>query len=97
MSRSSFWVRGSGSLVRRSVGFRSVVGLALSSGCCSWSLRGSFRSFTGSVVWALFVCPVVARSFARSASVQVGVVVCVRPGWCSSSGFVWVVSVPVVR
>ena len=53
MSRSSFFV-GFGSS-RLSVPFRRVVGLALSGGCCSWSLRPSSRSFSGSVVWAVFV------------------------------------------
>ena len=47
MSRVSFWV-GSGSACV-SVPFRSVVGLALSSGCFSWWLRPSERSFSGEV------------------------------------------------
>ena len=45
MSRSSFFV-GFGSS-RFSVPFRRVVGLALSGGCCSWSLRPSSRSLFG--------------------------------------------------
>lgn len=95
MVRSSFWV-GSGSR-RVRVGFRRVVGLALSRGCFSWSLRCSARSFSGSVVWCLFSSPVVAAGFASVASSWVGFAVVVRPGWCSGVGFCWVVSVPVVR
>lgn len=94
--RRSFWVGSSGS-GRVGVGFRRVVGLALSGGCCSWSLRASSRSFSGSVVWALFVSRSRAGSFAVVCSRLVGFAVCVRPAVCSVSGLVWVVSVPVVR
>ncbi|MGV2831627.1 hypothetical protein ACLFKQ_28170 [Myxosarcina sp. GI1(2024)] len=93
--RSSFFV-GFGS-ARVSVPFRRVVGLALSGGCCSWSLRSSVRSFSGSVVWAEFVSRSAAAAFALACSRLVGFAVAVRPGWCSVSGSVWVVSVPVVR
>ena len=94
--RRSFWC---GSSAGRSVfvPFRSVVGLALSSGCCSWLVRPSSRAFSGSVVWCFFVSRSRAAAFAVLASGRVGCVVCVRPGWCSVSGFVWLVSVPVVR
>ena len=95
LSRSSFFV-GFGS-ARVSVGFRRVAGLALASGCCSWSVRSSSRSFSGSVVWAVFVSRSAAAEFARSCSRLVGFAVCVRPGVCSVFGLVWVVSVPVVR
>ena len=95
MSRLSFFV-GSGSRSRcRCLPFRRVVGLALSAGCCSWSLRGSLRSFSGSVVWVCFVSRSRAASFALVASQRVGFAVAVRPGVCSVSGSVWVVSVPV--
>ena len=93
--RRSFFVGFGSSRVR--VGFRRVVGLALSGGCCSWSLRASSRSFSGSVVWALFVSRAAAAGFALSCSRLVGFAVVVRPGVCSVSGLVWVVSVPVVR
>jgi hypothetical protein len=93
--RRSFWV-GSGS-GRVGVGFRRVVGLALAGGCCSWSLRVSARSFSGSVVWALFVSRSSAAAFALACSRLVGFAVVVRPGVCSLGGLVWVVSVPVVR
>jgi hypothetical protein len=93
--RPSFFV-GFGS-ARVSVPFRRVVGLALSAGCCSWSVRPSSRSFSGSVVWAVFVSRFAAAEFARSCSRLVGFAVAVRPGVCSVSGSVWVVSVPVVR
>jgi hypothetical protein len=95
VSRSSFFV-GFGSS-RVSVPFRRVVGLALSGGCCSWCLRASSRSFSGSVVWCGFVSRSAAAAFALAASRLVGFSVAVRPGWCSVSGFVWFVSVPVVR
>lgn len=95
MVRSSFFV-GFG-CSRVGVPFRRVVGLALSGGCCSWSLRPSSRSFSGSVVWASFVSRSGAVSFASSCSRLVGFSVAVRPGVCSVSGSVWVVSVPVVR
>jgi hypothetical protein len=95
MSRFPFFV-GFGSS-RVSVPFRRVVGLALSGGCCSWSLRPSARSFSGSVVWAVFVSRAAAAAFALACSGLVGFAVAVRPGWCSVSGSVWVVSVPVVR
>jgi hypothetical protein len=95
MSRSSFFV-GFGSS-RVSVPFRRVAGLALAGGCCSWSLRASSRSFSGSVVWALFVSRSAAAAFALACSRLVGFAVAVRPGVCSVSGSVWVVSVPVVR
>jgi hypothetical protein len=93
--RPSFFV-GFGSS-RVGVPFRRVVGLALSAGCCSWSLRPSSRSFSGSVVWAVFVSRSSAASFALACSRLVGFSVAVRPGVCSVSGSVWVVSVPVVR
>jgi hypothetical protein len=93
--RPSFFV-GFGS-ARLSVPFRRVVGLALASGCCSWSLRSSSRSFSGSVVWAVFGSRSSAAAFALSCSRLVGFAVAVRPAVCSVSGSVWVVSVPVVR
>ena len=95
--RSSFFVRSASSASRVSVPFRRVVGLALSRGCCSWLLRSSSRSFSGSVVWCGFVSRSRAAAFASVASSLVGFAVCVRPGWCSVGGFVWFVSVPVVR
>lgn len=95
MSRSSFFVGFGSACV--SVPFRRVVGLALAGGCCSWSLRPSARSFSGSVVWAFFTSRSAAVEFARSCSRLVGFAVAVRPGVCSVSGLVWVVSVPVVR
>ena len=52
--RFSFSVRSRSSFSRVSVPFRRVVGLALSRGCCSWLLRSSSRSFSGSVVWCGF-------------------------------------------
>ena len=95
MVRSSFFVGfGSG---RVSVPFRRVVGLGLRGGCCSWSLRPSSRSFSGSVVWVSFVSRSSAVAFASSCSRLVGFSVVVRPGVCSVSGSVWVVSVPVGR
>ena len=95
--RSSFSVRSRSSVRRVSVPFRRVVGLALSRGCCSWLLRSSSRSFSGSVVWCGFASRGRASAFALVASRLVGFAVCVRPGWCSVGGFVWFVSVPVVR
>ena len=97
MSRFSFSVRSRSSVRRVSVPFRRVVGLALSRGCCSWLVRSSVRSFSGSVVWCGFVSRGRAAAFAFVVSRLVGCVVRVRPGWCSVSGFVWFVSVPVVR
>jgi hypothetical protein len=93
--RSSFFV-GFGSS-RLSVPFRRVVGLALASGCCSWSVRSSSRSFSGSVVWAVFGSRSAAAEFALACSRLVGFAVAVRPAVCSVSGAVWLVSVPVVR
>lgn len=93
--RRSFFV-GFGS-ARVAVPFRRVSGLALSGGCCSWSVRPSSRSFSGSVVWAVFVSRAAASAFALSCSRLVGFAVAVRPGVCSVSGSVWVVSVPVLR
>ena len=53
--------------------------------------------FLGRLSGAVFL-PVLARSaFAFVVSRLVGCVVWVRPGWCSVSGSVWFVSVPVVR
>ncbi len=52
--RFSFSVRSRSSVRRVSVPFRRVVGLALARGCCSWLLRSSVRSFSGSVVWCGF-------------------------------------------
>jgi hypothetical protein len=95
VSRSSFFVGFGRSRVR--VGFRRVVGLALSGGCCSWSVRPSSRSFSGSVVCAVFVSRSAAAAFALACSRLVGFAVAVRPGVCSVSGLVWLVSVPVVR
>ena len=94
-SRSSFFVGFGRSHV--SVGFRRVVGLALAGGCCSWSVRSSSRSFSGSVVWALFVSRSAAAAFALACSRLVGFAVAVRPAVCPVSGAVWLVSVPVVR
>ncbi|MDB9529919.1 hypothetical protein PN498_28290 [Oscillatoria sp. CS-180] len=91
----SFWV-GFGR-AERLVSFRSVAGLALASGCSSWCLRSSRRSFSGSVVWAFFGSRGGAAAFGRSASRQVGVSVCVRSAVCEVLGCCWVVSVPVVR
>jgi hypothetical protein len=96
VSRSSFFV-GAGSSLRSGVGFRSVAGLAVSSGCGSWGLRSSGRSFTGAVLWASFSCPLFAAAFGRVASSRVGFPVAVRPGHCCRFGWVWVVSVPVLR
>jgi len=93
--RRSFFV-GSGS-GRVSVPFRRVVGLALSGGCCSWLVRSSSRSFSGCVVWCGFLSRSSAAAFGASASRLVGFAVRVRPGHCDESGFVWLVSVPVVR
>ncbi|WP_148293457.1 hypothetical protein [Picosynechococcus sp. NKBG15041c] len=95
MSRRSFWVGSSGP--RSLVPFRRVSGLALSCGCVSWSVRGSSRSFSGSVVWAEFASPGAAARFGFRASHLVGVPVSVRPGVCSVGGLVWVASVPVAR
>ena len=95
MVHSSFFV-GSGS-GRVRVGFRRVVGFALAGGCSSWLLRPSSRSFSGLVVWAFFVSRGSAAAFALVASRLVGFAVVVRPSWCSSVGFCWLVSVPVVR
>ncbi len=95
MVRRSFWV-GFGSS-RSALPWRSVSGLALSAGCCGWSLRGSFRSASGSVLWASFSGVGSARAFAGSVSRSLGRSVVVRPGVCSSAGLVWVVSVPVLR
>jgi hypothetical protein len=94
MSRASFFVGGGST--RECVGFRSVSGLAVASGCGSWGLRGSDRSFTGSVLWASFACPLFAAAFGRVASGRVGFPVAVRPGHCCRLGWVWVVSVPVL-
>ena len=93
--RRSFFV-GSGS-ARVCVPFRRVVGLALSAGCCSWFVRSSARSFSGSVVWCGFSSRSRAAAFGLAASALVGFAVRVRPGHCDESGFVWLVSVPVVR
>jgi hypothetical protein len=82
---------------RLSVPFRRVAGLALAGGCCSWSVRPSSRSFSGSVVWAVFASRFAAAAFALACSRLVGFAVAVRPGVCSVSGSVWVVSVPVAR
>ncbi|NJL51286.1 MAG: hypothetical protein HC930_02005 [Hydrococcus sp. SU_1_0] len=49
---------------RVAVPFRRVSGLALSGGCCSWSVRASLRSFSGSVVCAVFVSRSAAAAFA---------------------------------
>ena len=95
--RFSFSVRSRSSVRRVCVPFRRVVGLALSRGCCSWLLRSSSRSFSGSVVWCGFASRSRAAAFAFVVSRLVGCVVWVRPGWCSVGGFVWFVSVPVVR
>ncbi|WP_157094661.1 hypothetical protein [Picosynechococcus sp. PCC 7117] len=95
MIRRSFSVGRSGS--RALVPFRRVSGLALSCGCVGWSVRGSLRAFSGSVVWAEFASPGAAARFGFRASRLVGVPVWVRPGVCSVSGLVWVVSVPVSR
>jgi hypothetical protein len=95
VSRSSFFV--GGGFTRSRVGFRSVAGLALSGGCGSWGLRASGRSFTGAVLWASFPCPLFAAAFGRVASRRVGFPVAVRPGHCCRLGWVWVVSVPVLR
>ena len=95
--RFSFSVRSRSSVRRVSVPFRRVVGLALSRGCCSWLLRSSSRSFSRSVVWCGFASRSRAAAFAFVVSRLVGCVVWVRPGWCSVSGSVWFVSVPVVR
>ena len=89
--RFSFSVRSRSSVRRVSVPFRRVVGLALSRGCCSWLLRSSLRSFSGSVVWCGFASRSRAAAFAFVVSRLVGVVVWVRPG------SVWFVSVPVAR
>ena len=95
--RFSFSVRSRSSVRRVSVPFRRVVGLALSRGCCSWLLRPSSRSFSGSVVWCGFASRSRAAAFALVVSRLVGCVVWVRPGVCSVSGSVWFVSVPVLR
>ena len=95
MSRSSFWVGFGSGRVR--VGFRRVVGFALSGGCFSWSLRASSRSFSGFVVWSLFVSRASAAAFALRCSRLVGFAVRVSPAWRSGVGFCWVVSVPCVR
>ena len=93
--RFSFSVRSRCSVGRVSVPFRRVVGLALARGCCSWVVRSSRRSFSGRVVWCGFSSRGRAASFAFVVSRLVGCVVWVRPAWCSGSGFVWFVSVPV--
>jgi hypothetical protein len=95
MSRSSFFVGGGSG--RRGVRFRSVSGLALAGGCGAWWLRESARSFTGSCLCASFCCPLLAAAFGRVASLRVGFPVAVRPGHCCRLGWVWVVSVPVLR
>ena len=95
--RFSFSVRSRSSVRRVPVPFRRVAGLALARGCCSWLLRSSSRTFSGSVVWCGFASRGRASAFAFVVSRLVGVVVRVRPGWCSVSGFVWFVSVPVAR
>ena len=82
---------------RAFVPFRSVVGLSLACGCCSWALRGSFSSFSGSVLWACFGSRRLAVAFGVRVSRLVGFAVRVSRGWCSSVGSCWVVSVPVVR
>ena len=97
MSRVSFFVGSGSRSCARCLPFRSLVGLALSSGCCSWFLRGSLRSFSGEVLGACFVSRSRAAAFGLAASRRVGFAVAVRPGWDSVSGFVWVVSVPVAR
>lgn len=93
--RSSFFVGFGRSRV--AVPFRRVVGFALSGGCSSWLLRASSRSFSGSTLWAFFVSRGSACAFALRCSRLVGFAVVVRPAWCSSVGFCWLVSVPVVR
>lgn len=75
--------------------FRSVVGSALGSGCCSWSFRPSERSISGLVVVARFESFPRAAAFARrwAAVLPVlcgGVLVRFRSG-------AWAVSVPVLR
>ena len=81
---------------RVAVPFRRLVGFALAGGCVSWLLRDSSVSFTGSVVWAFFPSRDSAVDYALVVYDVVGFAVRVRPAWCSSVGYCWVVSVPCV-
>ena len=69
--------------------WRSVVGSALRSGCASWSVGGSSRSFSGLCVRVAFGSPAVASAFARRWAALVGFGCVVR-----SVGGLFVVSVP---
>lgn len=71
------------------VSFRSVSGLALAFGCCSWWLRPG-RSGGGFRLVARFASFGAAGRFAVRCSGRVGRSVAVRP-----VGAEWVVSVPV--
>ena len=53
--------------------------------------------FLGLSAGAVLLLVLARSAFAFVVSRLVGCVVWVRPGWCSVSGFVWFVSVPVVR
>ena len=62
-------------------------------GCCV--LRPVL--FLGRLSGAVLLLVLARSAFAFVVSRLVGCVVWVRPGWCSVGGFVWFVSVPVVR
>ncbi|MCP4283905.1 MAG: hypothetical protein GY792_05575 [Gammaproteobacteria bacterium] len=71
--------------------FRVVAGSAVGSGASGWSVRSSRRSFSGSVVCAVFASWSAAAAFGRIWAGRVGIGCAVR-----RSGAGWSVSVPVV-
>lgn len=72
--------------------WRVVVGSGLSCGCASWSVRGSVRSFSGSVVVVGFGEFELARSFAARWSRRLRLDLFLR-----CRGGRWWVSVPCER
>lgn len=75
----------------RAFWWRSVVGSALRSGCASWSVGASARSFSGVCVRVGFSSSARASAFARLWAARVGFGCVVR-----AVGGLFVVSVPVV-